>query len=399
MRILKKILRNIAEVPIYVISLISKRDKNIWVFGAWKGNFFADNTKYLYEYVCNNHKDIKAIWVTKNKNIIKEMNIKGYECYYFYSLKGIYYSLRSEVVFQTEGNQDVNSFCLGRAKVIQLWHGTPLKKIGYDNDNRNKENFLKKIIFKILPYKEPNKSGNLYCVSSELVANKFMSAFRTRKENIFITGQPRIDGLFKRGKNNFINNVKAQIGNASLIIYMPTHRKFGNGKNIYTKDVLDNINLKLKEQNIYMIFKPHFHEIKNILNNNYTFTNIIIPRAESELSDPYSFIQECDLLITDYSSIFFDFMILDKPIVFFPYDLKEYVESDFPLYFDYTSTVPGPISYTWDELIENIINELKYDTYKDKRNNELRRFNKFNDNKNSYRVYKKVLQILGKERI
>ena len=115
MKILKKIGLNILMLVLYPISFLVRRDKCIWVFGAWRGNLYSDNTKYMYQYILQKQKKIRPIWVTKNKQLCEKMNSEGKECHMYYSCKGIFYSLRAAVFFMSEGNQDVNACCCGKA--------------------------------------------------------------------------------------------------------------------------------------------------------------------------------------------------------------------------------------------------------------------------------------------
>src|SRR5208283_2067110 len=85
--------------------------------------------------------------------------------------------------------------------------------------------------------------------------------------------------------------------------------------------------------------------------------------------DIYEVLHLCDILITDYSSIFFDFLKFNKPIIFYPYDFLEYQKLDRCFYFDYKQFVPGPIVYSFDEMLKLISRILSngLDGYQGKR--------------------------------
>ena len=93
-----------------VAGIIPKK-KNLWLFGAWEGQLYADNAKYMFEYVNMIAKGkIKAVWLTKNKKVLKKVREAGYESCYKWSMRGIWLAFRAGVAFETEGDGDVSSF-------------------------------------------------------------------------------------------------------------------------------------------------------------------------------------------------------------------------------------------------------------------------------------------------
>lgn len=123
------------------------KNKNLWIFGAWFGDKYADNSKYLFEYVNKNKPEIRAIWVTRNENTYKLVKKEGYEVYFKNSLKGFLYSSLAGVGIISNAFNDI-PYTTGRMKIVQLWHGTPLKKIVFDETRftLNKDSFKRKII-------------------------------------------------------------------------------------------------------------------------------------------------------------------------------------------------------------------------------------------------------------
>src|SRR3712207_1135449 len=105
---LRKKLDNLTNLGISYLSMLSIRSKKIFVFGAWQGNTFSDNPKYLY---LQAHKDksLKAIWITRNPEVFNKLKEKGLEVYLHNSIAGIYYQLRAAVYFTCMSKQDVFS--------------------------------------------------------------------------------------------------------------------------------------------------------------------------------------------------------------------------------------------------------------------------------------------------
>ncbi len=353
-------------IPLALIYHLSKKlpkDKKTWVFGAYKGNVFRDNSKYFYLHVHERHPEIKAIWISRNKKLVKELKEKGFNAVYKWSFKGMFKALRAGVVVYDFSPMSVNQY-LANAFDVQLWHGLPLKKIGLDNNSPSnvmkpilQSKGIKRFLYNlIMPhvFKKPNILVN----TSEFFTSIFSSAFGCPESIIKITGYPRNDIFFKEIKGNLIivdqqsleTIKKARATGKKVIIYMPTFRDSGEPP---INEILNftELNNKLNEMNAIFIIKHHeLSSIADLLREEKVdnFSNIIVI---DPAMDVYPILPHVDLLVTDYSSVFFDFLLLDKPIIFHAHDLEKYLEKDREMYFDYEKFVPGPITRNFDELI------------------------------------------------
>ena len=121
-------------LPVYWLSFVVPKDKNLWVFGSTFGRRFADNPKYLYLYTAQFHGDkTKAVWISHNKDIVKLLNDNGYEAYYYHSLKGMWKCLRAKIYIFDNYSKDISFWLSGGAIKFNLWHGSGNKKTNYDN--------------------------------------------------------------------------------------------------------------------------------------------------------------------------------------------------------------------------------------------------------------------------
>jgi CDP-glycerol glycerophosphotransferase (TagB/SpsB family) len=363
--------------PLYWLSGFFPRDPNIWAFGCQK-NGFNDNPKYFYLYINENHKDIRAIWLSHDKNIIKQLRNRGFAAFNKTSLKGIYFILRSKYYFFNSSPNDINYFLSRKAVLFNLWHGIPLKKIEFDikkgplAKKYNKNRTISRIIYKIFSpdiYLKPD-----YVLStSDLSSNLFSSAFRINKKQCIECGYPRND-IFKypfEKIENFIRQYEDEklyeiiqgFKNFNRIfIYMPTWRD--NELNIIEKSGinLERLNDILKQKNYYFLLKLHIST--NIrIDNARQFSNIFLI---DNTIDIYPLLPYVHTLITDYSSIFFDFLLLNKEIIFFPFDYDNYINENRELYFKYEEITPGIKAYTFSQLLE-IINRIEDIDYSSKR--------------------------------
>jgi CDP-glycerol glycerophosphotransferase (TagB/SpsB family) len=350
-------------LPIYLLSHLSIRSKEIWLFGSTFGSRFADNPKYFYLYMQQYHKEIKSIWITKNKSIAKRLKEKGYEAYYSKSLRGIYYCLRGKMYFFDNYSKDICFWLSGRAIKYNFWHGIPLKKIQMDNifdKVRHPENKAKQLYWSLRRLSD-EKPSHYVLTTSNFLKPIFKSAFQTDKVEVYpyprneylITNE--IQNIYLCDEDKVLSRINKEHSNKRLVMYMPTFRE--SEKKFFDVVELGRFYSYLEDSNILLIVKLHpKSKLKEQFQKITSDTVVVLP-AEY---DPYPFLKSCDMLITDYSSIYFDFLLLDKPIIFFNYDLEDYLSESRELYFDYDKFTPGIKAKTMDELeiaIDNAINQ------------------------------------------
>ncbi|MBA65647.1 MAG: hypothetical protein CMG55_07605 [Candidatus Marinimicrobia bacterium] len=369
----------ILNTPVYWISFFIPKNNNIWIFGSWEGLRYSDNSKFLFEYTENNLKSIRCIWLTKSKDVLLRLKKEGFEVYYSYSFKGYIYSAIAGRIIVSSNLHDVNRFVVNKSIKINLWHATNLKKIGFDADKtfsyKNQIpqfsiNYLKYLIFPFLKI-----DYDFVIASSDESAKKMMSAFQLKRKNIIISGLPRTDILKTKNENSF-----------TTIAYFPTFRDNSNFN--YFKDfnekLFDNY---FKKKNINFFYKTHFAD-----NNNWDFETKQIKRIKKD--DIYEFLTFVDILITDYSSVYFDFCLLNRPIIFSPFDQESYLSNDRELYYNYNDVTPGPKCHNWQEVISEIDLILNgKDKYANKRQVLNQRFNRYQDFKNSKRLASQILSL------
>ena len=199
MKQIKKLFFGIVFYPLFIMSKLIPKSNNVWIFGAWYGNRYSDNTSYLFEYIHKEKLPVKAIWLSNKDIIISHLRSKGYKAFNKNSIFGFYYGCRAAVSFVNCGYSDVNMYAIGKSLKIQLWHGIPLKKIKYDDKiNENKPhkpyyNRLKSALLFIFPFL--NDNWDFIISSSEDVSQRMASAFRVDLAQIIETGYPRMDKI------------------------------------------------------------------------------------------------------------------------------------------------------------------------------------------------------------
>lgn len=336
------------------------------IFCSYNGKNYACSPKKIYEHFRSLDKFNKFhfIWIFEepekysfllrnpNTTIVKK---DSDECYqYLNSAKYWIFNFRAPDHWKPKSKQIY----------IQCWHGTPFKRLGYDiEQSDNAMNSIWEIREK---YRSDAKRFTYLLSSCPFVTDKFSSAWNLKKGNdkILEIGYPRNDELYSCAEEK-IKKIKQSLGikdsiNKKIILYAPTWRD--NQHDIRQGYVYDTpvdfevIAEALKEEYI-ILFRAHYMVANNF--NFNKFKGIIYNVSDyDDINDLYII---SDLLITDYSSVFFDYAVLKRPIIFFMYDIELYRDEMRGFYLD-LSELPGPIVKTEKELIDAIRNiDMNYE--------------------------------------
>lgn len=345
---------------LFVLSLFWPRDDTIWVFGSRGGEGFLDNSKYLYLHVLETHPDVRPVWLAKDEELVEELRARGHEAYHAHSLLGTYLNLRARLVFVSHGVADVNRWCCGGATVVRLWHGVGLKKLGWDYEYAMGglgSRLVQRCKLAI------TDRYDYFTVTSEAMVEPFVSAFRLNSSQVVVTGYPRNDALADSGPipglavdDTARETVAALPDESTILIYLPTYHV---ATDQYVLDHLDLPTLDgfLTEIDAYLLLKLHPSER---IDADFGAFDRLVPLPGA--ADAYPLLPETDALITDYSSIYFDYLLLDKPVIFYPFDLDAY-RSNRGFYLDYEAVTPGPIASDFTELLACIERVLETDEY------------------------------------
>lgn len=371
----------------YIVTWLTPKKKNLWLFGCWEGKIYADNAKYLFEWINNNKKMIIPVWLTSNDEAFKEVKTVGYRAVKIGTIKCFMLLARASVIIETEGNSDIGGYRPGRCKIVQLWHGVAPKKMNYRKKYGKLATTLRNLVF-------DHHEMSYWMVSSEQNKITMKNFFGMEDNHVFVTGYARNDNLLKdQGNSDVAKLLDERFPGCKKIIYMPTHRNFGEGgKKAFSVNELLRVNKYLKNHNYVLVFKPHLHELKNFLSLEAECSNIVLAKDQKLFSDVYSYINAFDLLICDYSSIEYDFLCTKKPIVLFPYDIESFRISDG--LFDYFENVPcGPFCFSWDEVLNSCTELFVADTWEERREKCRMLFHPFDDGKNCERIYNAIIAI------
>ncbi|NHN59347.1 MULTISPECIES: CDP-glycerol glycerophosphotransferase family protein [Halorussus] len=323
------------------------RDSSLWVFGARGGSAFADNAKYLFLHVAADHPEIRPVWLSKDPDVVRTLQAAGFEAYRSCSPRGLLLTLRAGAVFLTQGHRDLAMPATAGAFTVLLWHGVPLKRISWDAGFRDLPAAVR------AGHADMAGEFDLLTVPGAGVADAFASGLRIDRHRMVLAGYPRNDALFGPIPGEGIGldggalaRIRALATDQSLVFYLPTFREWTDESPADRLD-FDALDAFLAERAATLVVKTHPRDTVALPDGLRQVVQL------PEGADVYPFLRHADALVTDYSSIYFDYLLLDRPVVFHAYDLDEY-RARRGFYFDYESVAPGPVARTFDGLLAGL---------------------------------------------
>jgi CDP-glycerol glycerophosphotransferase (TagB/SpsB family) len=391
MKRLFKYLSYIFFIPFWHIIRLYPRSNKIWVFGSWFGKKYGDNSKALFEHINRNHPDYKSIWLSRNPDVINSLRKDGYKSYHVNSFMGIWYSLNAGFIFVSSSKIDINYLFINGAKWIQLYHGAPLKKVGLDDDYSKSDSFFQRKIVKYLFPFVYEFNFHLTTALSNEFSSILCSAFNLSSSQIEITGFPRNDNLFAKNSEEIIDEINTKFNNPIKILYLPTFRSETEKKDLFGGYGFNPTDFQrfLEKINGVLISKGHF--VDQSVSNDSSIERIF-HLSDSDIKDVYVLAKDSNFLLTDYSSILFDYLLTDNPIIFTAFDLKEYISKNRQLYFQYEDVISGPVVKDWNDVMLKVEEILDHDNYLELRKKQKARFHAYHDNLNAERVYQAILR-------
>lgn len=330
------------------------RRKNIWLFGSETG--FDGNTKYFLIDVCERHKNIRAIWISKRKWEIPAIREKGYEAYYSFSIKGLFYSLVAGKYIVSGSLADINFYTSGRAKYVQLWHGIGIKCCLWNNrnSNLNKNNKIIGFIKRPSFYLEPDYIMGASQMMNDIFAKMFRANVKKCRSTLYprceilLRSKKDIEMYIEKNENTCTREMVEQMKRFDKVyLYMPTYRD-GNPQFLEKQNWnLERLNDFLVKNNALFIVKLHPH-----MKCTMDFTKFSNIMHLDKRIDIYPIMPFTDVLISDYSSVYYDYVLMeDKQIVLYVPDMDDYIKSSRDLLMDYRESTVGLYATTFDELL------------------------------------------------
>lgn len=391
LKFLKKIISKIIYILYHLTYKLVPIDNKTVIFISFHGRGYSDNPKAIYEEMRNDErfKDYKFIWAIKHH---KKANLKieGAKIIEYYSIPYFYYMSKAKYwIF----NCKMPTYISKKKNQIylQTWHGTPLKRLGHDIQVDKDTTFYRSQMSADEMYKtyDIDVARYNYMISPNTFCTKiFQSAFAIDRNRLIETGYPRNDILSNASTEDAVA-IKQMLNiplDKKVLLYAPTWRDNQYVTKGYTfqleadfhkwKDVLGD--------EYVLLFKPHYLIINEYKKDTSLEGFLYSIDASVDISSLYII---ADALITDYSSVFFDYAILNRPIYFYMYDIESYKEELRGFYIDIYKDLPGTIYEKEEMMLDDISNHV-YNYEK------LKEFNAYFNNHEDGNASKRVIDIV-----
>lgn len=368
-----------------------QRDGKTILFEAFQGRLYACSPKAMYLAALSDERfsDYTFVWAVRDTK--KYAFLKGnantrlvkYGTYEYMKelARAKYWVVNSTLPVYVKPAAD--------HVMIQTWHGTPLKRLGCDIKTQGGNGQKLSEIYN--QYRTQGEIITYFPSPSEFYTEKIGSAYEQGKGKFVECGYPRNDFLFSY-KDEDVKRIKEQLGipeDKKVLLYAPTFRdnmhERGRGFHYDIGIDFDMLRDKLSDEFV-ILFRAHYFIIDKFNFDKYQGFIYNVSKHD-DINELYI---ASDMLLTDYSSVFFDYANLNRPIMFFMYDFEEYKNNLRDFYLE-MSELPGPIVYENKDLCDMILKVEKEFVYDEKYKKFNERFNTYNDANSSQRVLGKCI--------
>ncbi|MCI8957145.1 MAG: bifunctional glycosyltransferase family 2 protein/CDP-glycerol:glycerophosphate glycerophosphotransferase [Eubacterium sp.] len=371
----------------FALHIFNKMEiKKDWViFESFMGRNYSGQPKYIYEYMQKHYGDkYTYIWSVDKRGLKipgKHKTVKRSGLRYFYYMnRSKYWILNMKQPLSVPKREETI--------LLETWHGTPLKRLAFD---------LNDVVGGVSNYKDKfyrQKEAWDYLLSDNpFSTEKFQSCFMYPKEKILEYGYPANDPLYAPDREERAKKIKEKLGiplDKKVIMYAPTWRDdnyYEIGQFKFDLD-LDVNRLEKEFGDEYVILLRLHYLVVEALDMSKYGDFAVNGSAYDDVTDLYLI---TDILITDYSSVFFDFANLKRPVLYYTYDLERYRDVLHGFYLSMEDDLPGPMLLTNNDVVDAIKNIDKIEEqYKDRYEEFYNRFCCVDDGHASERVVKKI---------
>ena len=369
-----------------IVNLFIWRDKTIILFGAWMGDRFTDNPRFLFQYL-NEHKEDyqvkRFVWVTRNPVVYKKLKDEGYEVYMMHSLNSFYYHFKAgvhiicNISFPVKNyDGDIMGHLSGHALKINTFHGVVLKAGKSTGDNNKQHGIAGIFRYKLRNSRlfcsifTPGHWDKAYILSTSKECSRRDAVFLGVDENWFIeSGYPRsskIDRLFPDEKT-----VISRIRNSKkAILYVPTFRDKGEIPHPLTDEKLRNY---LTEKGYLWVEKPH-PAARGIVKVSGIEENVLYLDSSFDIN---VVLPEISIMVSDYSSVTYDALSVGKPVLYYAPDYQHYLVNERGFLCDYKELTSGFVSESVEGLVHLLTLAFEDSTYQSKLQQKIRKEQEF----------------------
>lgn len=318
---------------------------DVILFETFMAKNYSDSPKYIYEYIAQNHPEYTCVWALNDGTKVPygAKTVKRFSFQYAYYLavaKYLVFNVRPPLWYRKRDEQIF----------LETWHGTPLKRLVFDQEEVTSASPKYKQQF----YRQ-REDWDLLVSANPFSTKTFRSCFMYEGEMLEY-GYPRNDILYRKDKDELARQLRKKLGipmDKKTILYAPTWRDdehYGSGQYKFTLA----LDLKMMQEHLsneYVVLLRTHHYISDKINTKGLEGFVFNLSHYDDISEIYLI---SDICITDYSSVFFDYANLKRPILFYTYDFDKYKNQLRGFYIDMNTEIPGPLLYTSKEVVDAI---------------------------------------------
>jgi CDP-glycerol glycerophosphotransferase (TagB/SpsB family) len=359
--------RKVLRLPLYALgalaTLLVPRTPRLWVFGSGIG--VGEGALPLYRAARTAlPAEVRLVWLAGSSAELTAAIAAGLDAELRSGWRGFRLTLRARVLVVTHGFGDVNRYATRGGFVVQLWHGIPLKRLHLDSDATLRVSFLPnhRLVRAVLAraYRFAGRGIELFPVASALVAPRIVSAFGVAPDRVVVTGDPRDDVLLRGSADDRRSSARelltAAVGQlptrARVVLSAPTWRDGGVDPGAPDDATWDLIADWLDRTNAVLLVRTH-----PLGKGDYAAgpirSNRIRMLGPDVLPEITPALPAVDALVTDYSSIAYDFSLVGHPIVFLAPDLEHYAKGR-GLYLAYRAFAGGQQVGSWSDALARL---------------------------------------------
>ncbi|MBV7582752.1 CDP-glycerol glycerophosphotransferase family protein [Pseudomonas sp. PDM33] len=379
-----------SQLALLLLANIIPKDKSLWVYGCLRG--YSEGCAAIIE-IAHKEGTHRNVWLYRSESERVALQQRGMSHYPLHSLRGYWYCLRANLAFIAYGFNDLNGTAIHGAKIINVWHGTPLKKIYFDSPQLLGSSVRKRV----KRYLQSCFTRRIYIfpVSSEISRTRIESAFRLKPKVAVVVGEPRTDKVLLKANANhtedLLINELLKLGPDRVLLYAPTWRAGSIQSDM--QGFHDLVSL-LEKHDKYVAFRAHPLDGNNpILKFNHRRVLLFPQNTYQDVND---YLWLFGALITDYSSIAIDFSLRGRSIYFFAPDIDSYHETQ-GLYESYDEFTDSSWHKDWHGLIQSIEKNWSNGVTQNNCSKKLlKRYHEFQDGQSALRTYELCKKLSNK---
>jgi len=326
--------RKIAGLPLYLIggltSLFVPRSRKLWVYGSGIG--LGEGALPLHERARQRLPEHRHVWMARSKAEFRDARSRGLDVVRKDGVRGWWTTARAKVIVVTHGFGDANRYAVRGAFIVQLWHGLPFKHLHLDSPSTYRVAFLPDvaIVRRLVgwAYRRAGRAISLFPVASERVKPSIVSGFGVQPENVVVLGDVRDDILLvpdaKARATDLMHQFLPEPLHASkLILFAPTWRDGADDPTVPTDEEWNEISGWLDENDAVLLVRNHPLG-RGDFSAAPTLSDRFVLIGSDVVTDLNPLLPAVDAVVTDYSSLVFDYALVGGPVVHFTPDLTDY---------------------------------------------------------------------------